>query len=153
MTRVLRALLAGVAIHAAGAHAAACSVSAVSLAFGNYSQFQALHNDVTSNIAVTCSGTPGEVVAYTITISSGSGTFTARRMKGERGVLSYNLYTSASRTTIWGDGSSGTSVRADAYTLTAPSVTRNYTLFGRTFAGQKTLVGSYGDSLVVTLNF
>ena len=148
------AVAALVCLGAPHAGAATCAVSAVSLAFGSYNPFQIGPTDTTGNIAILCSGTPGEVVAYTIGLNSGHGTFSQRRMRSANGFwLNYNIYTSVARTIVWGDGSGGTLMVSDGYTLGAPSVTRNYPVYGRTPAIQKTPVALYSDSIVVTLNF
>ena len=155
MSRFARSIVAAAfGVCAAQAGAATCSVSAVSLAFGSYNQFQGGHTDSAGNIAVTCSGLAGEAVAYTIALNAGTGGFTPRQLRSASGFpLNYNIYNSAARVTVWGDGTSGTVVVADSYTLGAPSVMRNYAVFGRVFAGQKMPVGVYTDSIVVTLNF
>ena len=59
----------------------------------------------------------------------------------------------AARSTVWGDGNAGTFTLAYAYVLTAISVTRNYPVYGRLFPSQNVSVGSYADSIAVTLNF
>jgi len=139
---------------AGGAHAATCSVSAVSLAFGAYNEFRLGHTDTTGNIAVTCVGSAGEIVAYSLGLSAGAGAFAQRRMRTPSGfMLNYNIYTSAARTLVWGDGASGTVTVNDSYALGAPSVTRNYAVYGRTFGLQKVAVGLYSDTIIVTLNF
>ena len=155
MSRLARSIaIAALVLCAAKAQAATCSVSAVSLAFGTYNEFHGAHADSAGNIAVTCSGLAGEGVAYTIALNAGGGTFTPRQLRSAAGFpLNYNIYTTAARVTLWGDGTGGTLVVADSYTLGAPSVTRNYTVYGRIFAGQKVLVGVYTDSITVTLNF
>ena len=152
--RIRGGVIAALIAAASGAHAATCSVSAVSLAFGAYNQFQIGHTDTTGNIAVTCVGSAGEPVFYSLGLSAGGGTFAQRRMRTPTGfMLNYNIYTSVARTLVWGDGSSGTVTVNDAYTLGAPSVTRNYAVYGRIFSLQKPVVGLYSDSIVVTLNF
>ena len=135
-------------------HAATCSVSAVSLAFGGYNPFKPGHTDTTGNIAVTCTGKPGEMVAYSISLSAGGGGFPVRRMRTPSGfLLNYNIYTNAARTLVWGDGSGGSLVVNDSYALGAPVTTRNYAVYGRTFGAQKSVVGAYSDAIAVTLNF
>ena len=148
-------VVAGMLWAATQAGAATCSVTAVSLAFGNYNTFQGAHTDTTGNVAVTCSGKAGEVVAYSVALSAGRGVFSVRRMNTAAGfLLNYNIYTNAARTLVWGDGSSGTLVVNDAYTLAAPTTTRNYPVYGRAFSSQKAAaVGAYTDAIVVTLNF
>jgi spore coat protein U-like protein len=136
------------------AGAAWCSASAVSVPFGNYNQFRIAHSDTNGNIAVTCTGVSGEMVTYTIALSAGgSGTAGVRQMRYGASTMSYNLYTTSSRTTIWGDGSGGTLPAVDSFALSGTQATRNYPVYGRTFARQNVPVGLYGDSIVVTLNF
>lgn len=140
---------------AAPAWAANCGVSAVALPFGNYTPLGLGHDDVNGDISVTCDGIPGEVVSYTVMLSTGSsGSFSMRRMRfGAASFLSYNLYTGVARTVVWGDGTGGSSVVADSARLLTRRVTRSYPVFGRAFAGQNVPVGIYTDTIVVTLNF
>jgi spore coat protein U-like protein len=132
-----------------------CSVAAVNLTFGSYNPFRVGHTDTTGNIAITCAGKPGDRVAYSIMLNAGrSGSFAQRRMHSHTArPLNYNIYTSASRTLVWGDGHNGTSVVADAFTQEAGRATRNYPVYGRVFGGQNAYVGTYVDSIVVTVNF
>lgn len=135
------------------ASAAVCAVSAVSLAFGAYNEFQIGHTDSTGHIAVTCHGAPGELVAYTIALNAGGGSLIQRQMQSASGsLLNYNLYTTAARVIVWGDGSSGSATIGDAYALRAGAVTRSYPVYGRVFSLQKVPVGLYNDGIVVTLN-
>ena len=136
------------------AAAAVCAVSAVSFAFGAYDEFQAAHTDSTGHIAVTCHGAPGELVAYTVALNAGGGSLSQRRMLAANGsMLNYNLYTTAARVVVWGDGSSGSAIVSDAFSLRAGAVTRSYPVYGRVFALQKVPVGLYSDSIVATLNY
>ena len=155
--KMLAKLWLGAACVIASSHAgaAACSVSAVSLAFGSYNPFRAAHTDSNGNIEVTCTGVSGEIVGYTIALSAGaSGTPGVRRMRyGASAGLSYNLYTSTARTTVWGDGNAGTLLVSDSFAMSGTQTIRNYAVYGRTFARQNSPVGFYSDSIVVTLNF
>ena len=153
---IARAALAFAACVACGhAAAASCFVSSVTLAFGNYNEFAAAPTDSAGNVGVTCSGLAGEAVAYSIALSAGGGgAFGSRRMRSPAGsVLGYNLYTTPARVIVWGDGNAGSAAVSDAYVLGGAAVTRNYPVYGRTFARQKAPVGIYSDSIVVTLNF
>src|SRR4051794_27761909 len=102
--KILNALAALAWMTCASAHAA-CGVSSVSLAFGNYSEFATYPTDSVGNVAVTCSGSAGAVFVYSIALSAGGGgTFSTRRMRsGSATTLNYNLYTSPARATVWGD--------------------------------------------------
>ena len=96
-----------------------CTVSALSVAFGNYAPRGTTPTDSTGNIAVTCSGAVGQMVKYSILISSGAGgSFLPRKMRGRPSTLNYNLYTDAARSTVWGDGNAGTYTLADSIAVT-----------------------------------
>ena len=135
--------------------AASCFVSSVTLAFGNYNEFAVAPTDSVGNVGVTCNGVAGEAVSYSIALSAGGGgAFGSRRMRSPAGsVLGYNLYTTPARVIVWGDGNAGSAAVSDAYVLGGAAVSRNYPVYGRTFARQKAPVGSYTDSIVVTLSF
>ena len=64
--------------------------------------------------------------------------------------LNYQIYTNASRTTIWGDGSNGTG--SVALPVEIPD-SASATLYGRVPALQSVPTGSYLDTIVVTVNF
>lgn len=141
-------------IASGGAAAASCSVASVSVPFGSYNPFRLSHTDTNGNIAVTCTGVSGELVTLSIALSAGgSGTPGLRRMRNGSGSLSYNLYTTTTRTTVWGDGNAGTLLATDSFALSGTHVMRDYPVYGRTFARQNVPVGAYSDSIVVTLNF
>lgn len=132
---------------------AACAVTVVNLAIGGLVPGASPSRDTVGNIAVTCSGSPGEVVRYRIALNPGSsGTFAMRQMKvSSGGTLDYNLYADAARNVVWGDGTGGTAVVTDSYPLGAPSVTRNYPVFARALGKRDATVGRYADSVLVTL--
>ena len=154
MKLVLRCALAVSAlIYNLHAHAV-CTVSAVPLAFGNYDTFRAAPTDSTGNIAVTCSGPVGAKMAYTIALFSARATGATRQMRSPAGgALTYSLYVDPARSTVWGDGSSNTKVVADGYTLTAPSISRNYPVYGRIPGRQNAVVGVYSDTVQVSVDF
>lgn len=64
--------------------------------------------------------------------------------------LDYNLYIDAARSSIWGDGSSGTSHYSA--TLALP-ILNTLTVYGRVPAAQDISAGSSSDTVVVTINF
>ena len=118
-------------------------INVQSVLFGTYDTFSALHLESTGNVEVTCVLT----TAYTIALSPGNGSYMPRVMNSGVHALSYNLYTDATRTTIWGDGTGGTSV------VSGNAISANHTIYGRVPAGQNVNVGAYSDSLVVTITF
>jgi spore coat protein U-like protein len=126
-----------------GAAIADCSVNVIGLSFGSYDTFAATDTDITGSVSVNCDATTSVQIA----LSAGFGPFATRQMKSGASSLFYNLYTDPSRLTIWGDGSPGTSL------LSFSGVTGTYTVYGRIPARQNVPVGTYGDTITVTLTF
>ncbi|MDB6106077.1 MAG: spore Coat Protein domain protein [Gammaproteobacteria bacterium] len=131
------------ALAAPCAHPAGCNVSTVGLNFGNYDVFSTLDDDITGTIGVSCQAS----TSYSISLSSGSGTYSARTLLSAGNVLSYNLYLDPTRLTIWGDGSAATG------TVSGTGITGSYTVYGRIPARQNAVVGVYADILTVTVAF
>ena len=133
---------------------ATCGVSSAGINFGSYSPFVGVNTDSTGSVSVTCTGTVGETVSYSISLNTGaSGNFSNRMLTSGANQLNYNLYTNPSRTLIWGDGTSGTNSISDSYVLNSLSSTKNYSVYGRVVALQNAFVGSYSESLTISLVF
>lgn len=132
---------------------AACSISITSINFGVYDVFAASPTDSVGTVTVSCTNTPPGGVRATISIGSSpnSGSFNPRRMKRSGGtdLLDYNLFTTSSRTTVWGDGTAGTSPVTTPRVRNGRPATMN--VYGRIPAGRDVSVGSYSDTLVVTV--
>jgi spore coat protein U-like protein len=151
--RGLAALL--IAAGASGAGATTCSVESAGVSFGQYNPFNGAPTDSVGTITLSCSGASGTDVAYVLRIGPGaSGTPTARVMRSASGwSLGYNLYTDPARSLVWGDGTGGTRVVADVFSLRGMGQTRRYQVFGRTFERQNVAPGVYSDSLVLSVEF
>lgn len=133
-----------------------CTASATPVAFGTYNPISGVALNNTGNIAVTCSALlVGLNVSYDIALNAGqNGTFAARAMKNLTSLLQYNLYNTAARTTIWGDGTAGTVKVSDGYLLNLLSVTRNYTVYGTLPASQNVPPATtYSDLITVTVTY
>lgn len=140
------------AVGACAAHAT-CTVSTTGVAFGTYNQLSGSPLTSTGTVSVTCNRTGARDYAYTIALSTGgSGTYQPRRMTGVS-TLDYNLYTDATYTTIWGDGTNSTSLVSSTLRVTGQSSTNNHLVYGRVPAGQGAYQGGYSDSLVATLTY
>jgi spore coat protein U-like protein len=122
---------------------AACSINVVGLNFGAYSIFDTHDTNITTNIAVTCTNS----ASFEIALSSGAGSFANRTLVNGAKLLSYNLYVDAAHLTVWGDGSPGTATVRDH------GKAGNYTVYGRIPARQNASVGSYSDTITVTITF
>lgn len=120
-----------------------CDPSAQGVSFGSYDTFSNQPLDSTGNIGVSCDVS----ASYSIALSPGGGSYASRAMASGAYTLKYNLYTDATRTTVWGDGTGGTA------TVNGSGTTADYTVYGRVPAGQNAYVGSYTDTITVTVTF
>lgn len=126
-------------------------VAATPVVFGTYSPFSASPVDATGAVAVTCA--VGLAVSYSIRIGTGgAGSYNPRRMSAGASTLNYNLYTSAARTTVWGDGSGSTGTISYSTALEVLGL-RSYTIYGRIPSGQNVAAGVYADTLTVTVEY
>ncbi|MEW6325518.1 MAG: spore coat U domain-containing protein [Nitrospirota bacterium] len=141
---------AGIVLLASEA-SAACGVTATDVNFGNYDIFDPAPLTSTGTVTVNCDEAPPPDVTISIEPSMHSGLFNPRQMKLTTGAdrLTYNLYTDAGRTSIWGDGAGGTSV------VILKNVTKNKprtaTIYGSLPPRQNISAGVYGDLLTVTI--
>jgi spore coat protein U-like protein len=128
---------------------AGCTVSTSGVAFGSYSVFDFAATNSTGTISYSCTLPVNPPV---IRLSRGnSSTFFPRAMSKVGDTLAYNLFLDAPCTTVWGDGTSGTSV----YSAGPPADGLNYivTIYGRIPARQNVRGGHYSDSIVVAIDF
>ncbi len=134
-----------------------CTVATTNVAFGTYSPLAFGNTDTTGTIKVDCGGVVGLLIPFNIALSAGSsGTYANRQMKSGSNALAYNVYTDASYTSVWGDGSSATQMVSAGVTLDALGLAPGQTfyVYGRIPGRQITAVpGSYADSLNVTVTY
>lgn len=143
------------------ASAADCTIATAPVPFGNYDPVgtnRFTPRDATGRVTATCTRTlPGiERVNYALALSTGtSGSYLVRQMANGAERLNYNLYTTAARSTVWGDGSAGTVQVTGSFTLraTSPTGSRNHTVFGRVPQAQDPAAGPYIDTITVTMIF
>ena len=125
-----------------------CTISSTPIDFGTYSVFSmSPNNNSGGGITIVC--TNGSGSSFDVALSTGlSNGYASRLMKSGINQLNYNLYTSAARTAVWGDGTGGSSVmRANK------GGTTTLTLFGQIPAEKDANVGTYSDSITATVNF
>ncbi|RQR43072.1 MULTISPECIES: spore coat U domain-containing protein [unclassified Burkholderia] len=144
------ALAAGAVVLAAlpARAATTCTMNAPSsMAFGTYDTINAATSAVT--ISVNCTGSGN--ATPTVTASPGGGTFANRLMTrtGNTQTLGYNLYLDSAHTSIWGDGTSGTS--AISWGKITGGGTFNATVYGLIRGGQNAVPGSYADHNITIL--
>ncbi len=130
-----------------------CTVANATLAFGAYNPVIGTPTTANVSITVTCSAVVSLTtqVPYTLLLSAGSGTITNRKMVGGANSLPYNIYTTSSYTTVW-DNTTGVSGNVTVTALLGQG-TDTQTAYGRILAMQPVPVGTYTDSLTITVSF
>lgn len=144
---VLRRVVLGLFMIVLSVHAsiavASCTASTQAVVFGNYDVFSQAALQGVGGIEVSCS----PAATYSISLSTGNGSFQQREMLGGGAILYYNLFTSAAYSVVWGDGSGASSTVAGTGEL------EFHTIYGLVPAGQNLRAGNYTDTIVVTINF
>jgi spore coat protein U-like protein len=127
---------------------ASCVVAASNVSFGAITPASTGTATASGAITSTCSNS----VPYTLAINAGSGTIAARKMAGSASdnldKLAYNLYTSSALTTVWGDGTTGSTV-----SMTGSGVAQSNTIYGSLALDQYLVPDTYTDNLTVTLAY
>ena len=126
-----------------------CTISTSALAFGSVNTISGANVDGAGGLSITC--TNGTAWSAGAGLGGGTGaSFANRRMTAGANLLNYNLYTSAARTTVWGDGSGGTGLLAG----TGSGAVQAVTVYGRVSSGQTSVpAGSYADTVAVTVTY
>lgn len=134
-----------------------CTVTTTSLAFGNFAPLSGTVLDTTATVTVSCTCPVLCLgINYTVAINAGgSGTFSPRRMSAGTPTLAYNGFDSGTRTTVWGDGTGGTTVQSRCRLLGAigSGWVEPITFYGRIPVSTGIAPGSYTDSLTVTVTY
>lgn len=132
---------------------ASCTIAASALSFGAYDPIganAASPLDAQADLTVQCTNGAAASVVLDLgqNTNGGSADDPKRQMSdGGSNFMSYDLFSDAGHTTIWGN-----STNSDvAYTGTGAS--EALTMFGRIPAGQNLPAGSYADTVLATINF
>ena len=135
--------------------AASCTVAALPVVFGVYSPASGSDSTSTGSVTVTCQPVLVSISqSYTLSLSSGgAGSYAPRKLASGAYTLRYQLYTDAARTTVWGDGSAGTTTISGSFALSVlVPVSASYVVYGQVPAAQTGVgAGSYTDTIVVTV--
>jgi spore coat protein U-like protein len=128
--------------------ASTCIVGTSTLAFGSATSaaIQAGNIDATGTVSVNC--TTGS--AYTIALDAGGGTgatAASRKMTSGTNLLSYTVYTTAARTTVWDATGPG------SVTGTGTGALQSISAYGRIFSGQTVPAATYTDTVNVTVTY
>jgi spore coat protein U-like protein len=121
-----------------------CTVTAVPLAFGNYSS--AVNNATTTVVALCTTGT-----TYNIGLDQGGGTgasVTTRKLTYLTNTLNYSLYQDSGHATVWGN-----TIGTNTVTGTGTGLSQTLTVYGQIPATQYAAPGAYTDTVNVTLTY
>jgi spore coat protein U-like protein len=123
--------------------AARCDVSTTGIAFGTYDP--TANTDQTGTITIQC--TKGT----SVNISLNEGNLPAGRQmtgSGTGDLLTYELYSDAARTSVWGSGNGGSTVNY----IATDSSPQNLSVYGRIPLGQiNASVDAYSDVVVINV--
>lgn len=126
---------------------AACSVSATTLNFANYTS-SAGNKDVQSTVSVTCSNGTTYNVGLNEGASTGA-TVSARAMTGPASaLLNYSLFSDSGRTVNWGN-----TVPTDTVGGTGSGAAQTLNVYGRIPGSQYVAIGHYTDTITATVTF
>lgn len=135
---------------------AVCEMTASALSFPNYLPGSGTTLHATATLSIQCSsGTNNPTLS--LNAGSSGGTMANRLMLGPSGSkLQYNIYTSASYSTVLGDGTGGSSNLPVTIPSTAFTTPVTVTVYGQLLdsaANQTAAAGSYSDTVTATLTY
>lgn len=130
-----------------------CTIRSVTgLVFGSYNVFNGSPLDISGAIVYRCTSVGGADNLVLQLSQGNAGTFaTPRRLLAGAFALDYNLFLDAGRTSVWGDGTFGTSQHGPVHP--SEGVDTPVDVFGRIPARQNARAGSYTDTVIVTIVF
>jgi spore coat protein U-like protein len=127
-----------------------CTIATTPLNFGEYDPVQnhlSSPLDGTGTVIVRC--TQGATANIGLDQGDNASGGTRRMIDVTNNLLTYQIYSDANRTQVWGN--------AATTWLTPPpapsAAARIFTVYGRVFAAQDVPSGSYGDIVEATVNF
>ena len=124
-------------------YAGMCYMSITGINFGYYDVFSPVSSDSSGSVDIQC-----DIETYiTIHVDTGYGSYARREMRSGENKLFYNLYKNPNMTIVLGDGTMGTGV------LTESIKSGVFYIYGRMPAQQNVRVGTYTDSILITLYF
>lgn len=113
----------------------------------NFGSYLGILLDVNGTLNISCNYTDSADPIYIIL---GPNTFNPRQMSLLSTLLGYNIYTTASRNTIWANGTQGSNVVGPlpcTSTSASTCVIASQTLYGRIPALETTLLGSFSQAI------
>jgi spore coat protein U-like protein len=127
---------------------AACTISTTSVNFGSYNVYASSPTDSTGSVTFKCNFFDFNI---SVALSQGqSGTYFPRAMRKGGEQLPYNLFRDAGRSSVWGDGTGGTTQYVNNWPFGQTIV---LTIYGRVDAGADVSAGNYSDTVSAIINF
>jgi len=132
-----------------------CRVSAQPFVFHSYNTISRTATTGRGKVSVRCNAgmsmSKDSTISYSVAISTGhSGSYHQRKMFNGHDSLIYNLYTNPSHTRIWGDDTRGTH---KVFAVSRINNSKTIRVYGRISPHQDVEVGTYIDTITVTLEF
>jgi len=129
-----------------------CSATSSALAFGSYTPGAGA---LTGSTAVNVKCTNG--TAFTVALNAGTttgGAITQRLMANGANTLQYNLFTTSAYTTVFGDGTGGSSTQGGTGSGLGSSVAVNvYGQLPDNTTNQNAVPGNYTDTITATVTY
>jgi spore coat protein U-like protein len=125
-----------------------CAIGTSTMAFGGYDPIvtnKTTALTATGSITITCNQNTVGTVALNNGLYSANASGTTRAMASGTNYLSYELYTTSARSVVW----SSTNTVSDTGTGSAQTLS----VYGTIPAGQNKAIGSYSDTVTVTVTF
>ena len=138
---------------------ASCTFAATpstAAAFGAYDPTSGTANDAgVGTITARCTKNTGYTMALGVGSGAGAAYATGRIMTGAvyGDLLNYNLYTTAGRTVVWGDGTGATATRSGTGTGIGVAFNQTLSVYGRIPVGQDLSADSYADTVTIDLTY
>lgn len=125
---------------------AQCFINVIPVNFGSFDNLNA-PVDANGQVGVRCD-LPAQVSIQLDAGVNSTGLFQQRKLSASVSQkLNYNLYVDSARVLVWGDGTGGTQTVSG----TAGSNWLNFPIYGRINSGQTGSVGTYVDTITVSV--
>jgi len=127
-----------------------CTISTAALTFAPYDPVitnASANLDGTGRVTVAC--TKGAAPTIGLGTGSSASGSTRRLSDGAGNFLTYDVFKDSGRSTSWANSGAGLLTTTAATSKAA----RDFTVYGRVAGNQDVPAGSYGDTVVATVNF
>jgi spore coat protein U-like protein len=127
-----------------------CTITGGTVAFGAYDPLvtnATTELDGTGTFTMSCTKGTAATVSLGLGSNASGSTRNMKITPTGTDLLTYELYTSSARTTVWN------ATNTMAYTSTSKATVNTMTVYGKVLPGQDVSAGSYADTVVATITF